>query len=60
MNIYEVVELSDHKSRCAVGWLYTWVSRECGQKSSDSDCWILLIPGITRYCFLSVPFRKGK
>lgn len=60
MNIYEVVELSDHKSKRAVGWLYPSVSRECRQKSSGSDHWILLIPGITHSCFLSVPFRKGE
>lgn len=55
MNIYEVVELSDHKSKRAVGWLYLSVSRECRQKSSDSDHWVLLIPGMTHSCFLSVP-----
>lgn len=60
MNIYEVVELSDRKSRCAVGWLCTWGSRECGQKWSDADRWIWLIPGITRSCFLCVPLRKEK
>lgn len=60
MNIYEVVELSDHKSKCAVGWLHLSTSRECRQESSDSAPWILLILGMTHSCFFSVPFRKGE